>query len=343
MIKDGNLRIYTISELGQYLDCPRRYFYSYDQALESKKFQGVPLDVGHALHQGVAEMYAGVTKDEAVDAAVETYKIHTAPWWLTAEEGTKEWQKLVTGREQIRVCLEQYPWLESDFDTTEVIEESFVIPMGQGTAYGGRWDRSVGFDGNSFLHDTKSTGSPLEQIAKAHKMRMQYKAYAYAWERVKGCRVDGFVVDFIKKPRVNFRRNGELSSVSDPDYLREPMYIKEHDYLDFPAWFNRVVQSIECDRRCVESHGVSNATVMPYPLNTGSCDKWGRRCEFFDLCQLGYINDKLKDTMFKKKEVLHGRDYIDELSPQAREALTKAGAAEPVTRRDIDSSGGSGQ
>jgi len=339
MIRLDGLRVYTISELGQYLDCPRKYQYGYAKALDSKGFQGVPLNVGTAIHQGVADIYAGVDATEAVASALETYDISTGKWWLEAEPGTKTWQKLVTGKEQIRACLAEYPWAASDFDQTEAIEESFVVPMGQGRAYAGRWDRSVVYGGDDFLSDTKTTGSALDQIAKEQKMRMQYKAYAYAWRVIKGKKIRGFIMDFVKKPRVNFRKDGTLSSVSTTDFLREPTYIKEHDYELFPAWFHRVTEAIETDEDTLLRQGGQQTPIMPYPLNTGTCHKWNRFCEFFELCQLGYLSDKLECTMFKQKESLHGQEYLDELSPEARAFVTSTSEAVAGTERDSDSNG----
>ena len=310
------MRVYTISELQTYLTCPRLWYWEYARKLRSKKFGGLPLEVGTSVHEGIAKIYSGIPLDEAVNEVLFEYDRRLSKWTDEYGMDSKEGQRIYGGRLQVQTMLSGYPWAKTDFSAIEAIEESFVMDMGQGRAYGGQWDRKLGWSGRDFLHDTKTTGEVISHIVKVHKMRMQYKAYAYAWRALKKTTIDGFVMDFIAKPRINWKRDGSaVSSVSyakkdmNP-YHREPFVVKTSDYHYFPHWFHRVTESIERDMEHLSL--AQSLEDGPFPVNSDSCGKWNRVCDFYDLDRAANskMQEALASSLFVEKEEVHGAEYV---------------------------------
>ena len=301
MLDINGLKVYGISELQCYLGCPQQWGYEYGEGLQSKSYGGVPRPVGTAVHEGVAALYAG--SNNWIGAGLENYDEAVKRWMASYAEGSKERRQMEGGRMQVEAILTDYPWAAKDFDKVEAIEEMAIINMGDGRGYMCKWDRSLKWGENrTFLHDTKTTGEDIAMVCKAHRQRMQYKAYSYAWRIAKGDRIEGFVMDFIHKPKVNWKKNGEFSSMRPMEskhYHREPFIVRERDYDYFPVWFHRVCRSIESD-----------AETNFYPTNSDTCHKWGGFCEFFDLCRSGKMSLALKEISFKRGDNEHQRQYL---------------------------------
>jgi hypothetical protein len=327
MIEADGQRIYTMSELMRYLECPKLYEWSYGERLRRTNSMALPLNVGSAVHFGIERMLMG--SRSALDEALAMYAAETGPHWAMAEEYGKTWQDLVKGREQIKGCLATYPWTAEDFNGIESTEEAFIVEMGAQRCYAGKWDRVVKLpDGRLYIHDTKTTGERLDFVIQKHRMRMQYKAYCYAYWKIHGTKPAGFIMDFIVKPRVNFKKDGSLSSISDTTFHREPMVMRQCDYDYFPTWFERVVDGIERD----------TATTM-FPQNSEACGNWNRLCSYYDLCRAGSsrMEAAIKDSLFDVETEIHGSEYITEASLQAaawRRRVEEDAAA--VAREEAD-------
>lgn len=331
MFQYGNGWMFSGSELSTLQECPRRWYYENDRRLRVKGETKVPLDAGGAIHFGLERMFQG--SSNWVQEGVDHYEEAVSGVWATVEERSPTWQKLVTGRHQVYMALTHYPWKETDFPNVETLEESIVVevpcpdplrkeepPRFQGM----KLDRTLAFTGPAgprrFLHDTKTTGEQrLALLAKSMRLRMQFIGYAWGYQQVKGERLEGVVLDFIRKARVNFsRKTGDLTSVTpiqDPKeyFLREPIVVPERALREYPTWFWWVTDQLMAMRRA--GFGLLHRDEKGwgyYPQNTNACRSYGSMCPYFDICLMATERSRVlqMENRYEVAETIHGEEYL---------------------------------
>lgn len=304
------MKTYSYSRLKLFLECARKFRYQYQDGWVPS-FDGVPLPMGKATHAGIEALAKGASSPEATDVAVQVlYE------GMPDEVGDKDEEKFRIAEHQLRAILRDYPkWGEG----VEIIgvEKEVVAPMPYGRAFKGILDLIVRINGQLYVWDTKTTGDPIERAAKANRLRLQYPGYAvlgeyWAREAPEAARtaadaaadderadgptrvraIAGVVVDLIHKPRVYVRKDGSLTPNIKPAFHRESINVDAARRRDFVAWFNHVAFLIELNESAgkepIKDMGdMVEGSIVPgvWPMNDGSCSKWGRVCPYFECCR----------------------------------------------------------
>ena len=286
---------FTFSELQQFLNCPRQYYYNY-KLLYSPVFEGVPRPAGTAIHKGVEAIFAGKNPSEAAAEAVlafwEEVKVPES------ELSDKDRNAVRSGAMQVRECVVRYPWGEG----IELLHQEMVLEgeIG-GRHFTGRVDRLVRVNGKVWVWETKTTGLSMEAMVKVMRLRKQLPGYVELVRQnasslgIEKDEIAGIQLDLIGKPRVYWRKDG-TATVKDPLYNLEPININWGALEAFSAWFQRVTEDIVKERPLNEE---------PWPQNTDSCFRFMRVCSYFEACRTARIEGVLDGPGFERRETKH--------------------------------------
>lgn len=294
-----------MSELLAMLECERAYSHKYVERLQSKRFQGIPRPVGTAIHKGVELVWRGRPRVEAVQGAIHEYD---RSWraQVTVAPSIEDMDKIDEGRGQVRACVQEYPH-EPQGEEIVWLEKDVIVDMGSGRGLKVRLDREVRVNQDWWLHDTKTTGSSsLDLVARGYKLSKQFCGYSVAAEQECGEPVTGVLIDIIRKPRTYKRKDGTVT-VGEAAFLREPRAFTRDDIDGFRDWFHAVVNRIEANK-------IDGMPTSAWLQNTGSCTKWNRVCEFWDLCARPQFAEALKLAQYEERPVegLEGGVEVEE-------------------------------
>ena len=285
-------RAYRMSELEQFQSCPRLWQYKYLELLEPARFSGLPRPVGTAVHAGVAAIWEGRSKAEALGAAEAAYEealAHFDRGMLTEEDRTK----IADGLMQVQECVRYYPYGPGDVDEVVAVEKELEAELSPGVVLRGRVDRLVRHNGMLWVHDTKTTGLDIQTVSKLFGLRAQFAGYVMlATHAFPGEAVAGLMVDFIKKPRVNRRRDGSFSSLGETAHAREVYGLTGAKAEEFLVWVDQLEESIQ---EVLE--GTRKALK-----HAGACMVYNSLCPFFDLCNNPQWDERMKSVLFRKRE-----------------------------------------
>ena len=251
---DVTQRIYDSSCLKDYITCPKKYFYNSVVGLRPKK-EPEPLVFGRAFHDALMMWYQNKEVEECITAFDILPKVMNDPK-RTKERGislikgyTKKW-----GR-------------DNTMYKTISLEDTFILDMGNGRMYCGRFDRIVRntmtSSGEVYVQDHKTSKTLGAYFYNSFRPCMQMNGYAYACFTMFG-NCGGIILNGISmadNPKERFGR-----SVSP----RTPREIEE-----FPTVFNQWTQRLEAD-----------TLLQEFPKCYSECNRWGK-CAFWDLCVHG--------------------------------------------------------
>jgi hypothetical protein len=323
------VKVYTFSQLQQFLACPRKYRYAYVERI-SPVYDGTPRPVGTAVHVGIEQLVGGATVADATRSAYEAYRgeIPRATYDGLTE---KERRDVDGGWLVVEDMLAGYPWREG----IQVVARELIAEkdMGHDRVYKGRVDQLVVINQSLWVLDSKTTGFELDKMLKVHRLRKQYTGYyilAEEWLAHSEAAdplpaLAGVMIDMLKKPRVYWKRkNKELTgeaSVTNRGYHREPMHVTQRMVEDFYGWFHHVAGLIEMN---LSETYVLGETVadMPrgsaFPMNTDTCFSFNRICPYFEFCRNPDRYKGMLDTdKFKVREEEHP-EFGDEQGKEGR-------------------------
>lgn len=247
--------VMDMSQYDMFLLCAERFNNRYNKnlTLPTKKMQ---LDRGSIVHVG-CEVYYQALKDgkpysDAVTAALS--KIREAG--VIASDLEPE----VIDR--ILDVMEEY------FDYWRVADQGFqIIEVEQPFLYLLYEDDEVRIHMagkvDLIISDNKYTNLPMDHKSydrtfEIHRMSNQFKNYCYA---VKS--------NFLVVNRIGFQKTLKPHE----KFVRIPL---SYDYLVFEQWKTNVVRNIFKYLECLAEDF--------WPMNETSCDKYNRRCEYFEPC-----------------------------------------------------------
>jgi hypothetical protein len=287
------------SSLGTYFTCPRLYFYKYVELLESPHFSQ-PLAFGSMVH-----LWQEIRHGEAKDGAVQellTGLIKKHPQNELEIIDTMDLSRVVER------CHHDY-WQKWDgkLGNTNLyfkeIEGEWSYQVDGNTHVGKRdgWVYSKDYD-THFLYEMKTSGErDQETYVRGLSTDAQINSNILALKEEQK-QVDGVLYDIIWKPQIRLRK-GETDSdfakrkiaeyEDNPEkyFRRELVFRNDTDLMDY--WEDL------SQRFSILTYSTTNNY---FPRNSTSCKKFGKLCQFFDVCD-GSIPDATE--VFSKKDRKH--------------------------------------
>jgi CRISPR/Cas system-associated exonuclease Cas4 (RecB family) len=182
----------SITKISTYLDCPRKYWYSYDLGIQTPKSEG--FFFGSAVHEGLENYYSGKNPDEAIRNALFSKKDKVGE---TAKEGVDPYKLYREAKRIIKIYPEQAPYFEpilvEHFFKVKLIhpETKEELPAG----FVGKIDL-ITVDNKIVDHKT-SNSSPNGFFE--NKNNLQANGYAYAYLMMFGKLPEEFVFNYLIK------------------------------------------------------------------------------------------------------------------------------------------------
>jgi hypothetical protein len=190
--------------------------------------------------------------------------------------------------------IEGYPYAMEAPEDVVAIEQDMEWEVEPERTLVFRADRLIRVNGQLWLHDTKTTGTEISTMVKVQRLRTQYVGYAAGVEAIMGEKLAGVMLDAIYKPAVYFKKTGELSSMKEPAFLREPISKTKEQLEEFKEWFSTIVSRIELgEKRRLK--------------NTDACLAYNSVCPYLNLCLRPDWVEGLKGTFDTR-----AKDYADE-------------------------------
>lgn len=304
------------TEIGEFLRCPKRYDYRWNQQLEPKEVNE-KLAIGTTVHKFLEQYY----KTKSLEDANKAVESHIEELQIDFEE--TESADLIRS-----MCANYHNTFDMDkqWEILEV-EKEFCIPLDDGTNYIGTIDLVVrDEDGFIWFLDHKTTNS-IDLFDKNSNMDRQISRYWWALEQL-GYGVHGFIYNILLKdyPQPPKQlKSGALSKDKSQRTTAE-MYrqaisdnnLKIEDYQDFldyleqfpREYFRRVKVergALECLAAIDEMEDVildirdKQANGRWYRNITKDCS-WD--CPFKSLCQAemdGSNADHIRAELFQVK------------------------------------------
>ena len=293
------MEVFNISRLQEFQNCEQKYAHRFVSNL-APKWDGVPRPLGSAYHEFVGALYKGKKKADAGELARTSYWKEIPLDWK--ERGEKVERDVIKGQTQLEYLIAEYPWKVEPIEDVISVEKELTWEVEEGVALRFRVDLLVRQNGLLWMRDTKTTSDDVVKVARQHRLRNQYVGYAAGVEEVLGEKLAGVMLDFAKKPRVNFKKVGaEISSVSKDlegracGFHREPIHKTPEQLEEFRVWFHKL------------RIGVWDATYQKSFLkNSDHCGAYNRTCPFLDLCLRPDWGAGLKE-LYDVREA----DYVD--------------------------------
>lgn len=350
--------------------CMRKFFWNYefngtgiklpDQHVVKKKIDYAgepnPLSLGQLIHYYLANHYAGVDNPDHNAIAKSQEDIGFAS----------------LDHEDRNVWLDWYEWLErvaKEYNRTYPQEEFSVIqletegsvPLGDvcykcGKEYSlptptefclncsapifhyvFRIDLVTNTHGHIEVWDHKSTKSLGDDYLASWEHSMQMWGYCYGQEKATGMKVDGYVMNFIRKlktigdPKASLKqcptcRNGSKKRIGCPTCggegqvertykpQEQPFQRFHHDWN--PERAERFVRQRITTCRRIEENIFQSEPDRAWPCNPAQCHNMGR-CPYINLCFKGdpekwYEPDDLLLERYEPQEP----DYVDKLAKE---------------------------
>jgi hypothetical protein len=266
---DGKQVIWNAHDLDTLMACSKLYRYKILEGWRSKAF-GPATSWGRAVHYSIevfdTYMFAGASKDEALDAAIVA---------LVKEYGEELSQSDDNAR-NLETAVRATVWRADSFydnqlgtaampDGKPALEVEFEIPIPgmTGHRFRGRLDKVGEMDGELYLVDLKTTKSQLtKRFFNYYFPNNQIMAYLWVGRKVLGLPIAGFIIDAIQTG-VNFTRFGRHLVTVTAAQIDE--------------WEISMLQALN---RTVKQHEDGH-----FPVNFASCGNYGG-CNFLDICSI---------------------------------------------------------
>jgi hypothetical protein len=298
--------VLDMSQYDTFLLCPQRFDYRYNWNLDTPKKKS-QLDRGTIVHVGCEVYYQaladGVKYTDAVPMALS--KIREAG--ATASDLEPE------EVERIMDVMEEYfdYWRAEDQNLQIVaVESSFLKLLYEDE------EMRIHLAGKIDLitNDNRYTNLPTDHKSydrdfEVLRMTNQFRCYAWVLES------NYLVVD-----RIGFQK-----TLKPHEKFKRPKL--SYDPLVFEQWKNNVVKNV--------FHYLSCIAEGYWPMNETSCDKYHRRCEYYEVCDSSGEQAKLYklNTNFKKIEPWDVTKVLRRATEVMRDEQIKSaeGEAGPVT------------
>lgn len=157
----------------------------------------------------------------------------------------------------------------------------------------GRCDGIIEKQGKIWLLETKTSGMTGNPFYDRFYLDLQPTAYIWGASKALGIRINGFILNVIKKPNKNYK--GSLEDFFARDPFEQEAYIRTDENL---IRFEREAKILFDERERAHRDGIIY-------MNTQSCVKYNRRCHFFETCQAG---GEISEGQFIQRPI----DYVEE-------------------------------
>lgn len=260
---------YHVTDLMLFAQCEQRYHWAKRERLQPR-YDGIARPVGRAVHVGIERLYLGANKAEALEAGKTAWQ-NALPIAIPVEERAK----VEIGRQQVERCIANYPYSpglpakihDADFDEVVSVEEQMQARLPNGATIIGTFDRRVRIGGFWWLHDTKTTGLAIVDVARMHRVRMQYPGYCWIAHE-NDIVVEGVLDEIIGKAKTWKLKDGSYG-IGKPVYHRESLIFGQAARKRFVEWAVSIIGRIEKGDRI---------------MNTDACYSFGRICPYLELC-----------------------------------------------------------
>lgn len=273
----------NISRLDEFGTCPQKYEWHYEHGktgIVPKRETTPELDLGSAIHAGLASWYTNWDKRVAFDAYYAA---------IDTQAGAEDHPQISLGERMLEAYLRYYEQADRDW-TVLAVERAFRFPLGTDVLLG-RWDMIVRSKSlGSLLHvQHKTTGSrDLTSYVRQYNLSWHERLYVPAAAvEFPGEQIGGTLLNILRKSSF---KDGRV--LPDQDFLR--YYVPTVDVARFQRDVQHRIGLVEEAKRS----GV-------WEQQTKACVLYNRRCPYMDLC-LGLPIDIT--TEFDKRE----SDYVDE-------------------------------
>ncbi len=287
------------SELRRRRNCPAAGIYAYDMLRKQKAD-----DSAHAL-------YFGTFIHRATDLWMRTKEIVTVLKWIEAQlpHLRKE-----SDMRMARAMMTGYCVLWKSAKVQSVANGSrFCVPFPETTWAGrnghylcGEWDGVVRWNGTTYMRETKTSSEDISMGSAYYtslRMDSQTQLYYGAAEAM-GYELEGVMYDVLGKPANKVPVSGDLDayekamlkSLQNSIEGKTKRKYMRYDILITPEQVEAAWEDASETIRARVEYGLDYR-------NDGACRKWGRLCEYFDVCTgMADIND---NNRFQTKEAKH--------------------------------------
>ena len=309
-----DIKTLTNSARNEFLNCRKKFYYSYMCGLSPRTLQ-VPFLVGGLFHDELERMYTDKKWDlESADKRI-TKAIHVAiveSDILDDREAQGLWQQ----RAILKGILKGYKAKYKKDKTWKIrsAEEKFRIELKNGWKYAGMIDMLI-FKGQQLFIVEHKTTSRLDQ-GYVGRLPLDNQIIGYSWAVFKLLKKmpKGVIYNVVKKTQLrqggaekfeNYLKRVTEDYVLNPTkyYYRETLLFTKKDLQSFQIELYKLIEEIE---RC-EDTGF-------YYRNPTACTMYGK-CLFMPLCTMGMNDNSL--MQYSIRDSVHAE--LEEEKPKGKE------------------------
>lgn len=274
-----------MSMYGIYQTCPRQWAFKYGLGFMREGIKPHQLVHGSAVHEGKKIFYVNHDIQEAINRSIEVVREYEESFdSLTIEE--RRIEELFTEWDKV------YGQFEKEKYTVLSNETQEIIVLLNGAEITLRIDQVLRENetGHIYIFDTKTTAWSLEGTIAEYEFKAQPLLYVSSVYKTNPWWLSdfrGWITDVIYQ-RVNYRRDGSLSSISTK-CQRSPaiMYTEEQCQA-----FLESLTSMTSDVAWAYSSFIKGAPFNAcFPMNRSSCRNWNRTCPYWHICFQNFTHD----------------------------------------------------
>ena len=266
------------SRMGDYLRCPRLYFYRHVLGWRTETSQ-LPLVFGESWHRAKELLFVRGVKEENVEEAhrrfMDYYREHFSE--DTDLDSPRSPGNALTG-------LHEYVSLYGDWVTLERIgdrpatEVYGTVPISDTRILHFRIDAILRSGSRVLIVDHKTSGINSPTYQSIYSVSNQVYTYLHAMMSLYGVeKVEGLLIDLSV-----FKKSGNV-------HVRIPIK-KSIEAMEEWLWnANKVYSRIEEDYEDLSKSSPEDPIMRAFPKNERGCAAFGRKCEYYDFC-MGWPN-----------------------------------------------------
>lgn len=267
-----------MSMYGTFSSCMRKGAFKYYLGFIKKGIKSVPLVHGSAVHEGKKVFYETWDIMDATNRAIEV-----------AHEDEESFDSMAIEemrlKELFKVWMERYGQYEKERYTVITNESQEIIKLPNGAEITLRIDQVLREKetGHINIFDTKTTGWSLEGTIAEYEYKAQpllYIASVYASNPGWLADFRGWITDVIYQ-RVNFKKTGELSSMSTKCERSPSIMYTEAQCRAFLESMTTITTDIAWAIKEFESGKPFNAC---FPMNRTACRQFNTTCPYWAIC-----------------------------------------------------------